>query len=246
MNQNPLSDKLKLLKSGIYLPLEKTLIISDIHIGYEEAMNKQGILLPRIYFQHLSEKAKNLLKTYDITKVIINGDLKHEFGNISTTEWRQTLQFLDLFKKQEIIIIKGNHDTIIDPIAQKRNVTVATYYCIGDILVVHGDKELDIVKFEKEHNQKINTIIIGHEHPAITLRSENRSETFKCFLVGAYKKRTLIVAPSFNEVTEGTNVLREQILSPFLKKNLLSCEVYICGDEVYYFGELRNLRKTIS
>ena len=32
------------------------LIISDLHIGFEEAMNKQGILIPRFQFEEIKAK----------------------------------------------------------------------------------------------------------------------------------------------------------------------------------------------
>ena len=35
-----------------------------------------------------------------VDKVIINGDLKHEFGTISETEWRNTLGIIDFLLKQ--------------------------------------------------------------------------------------------------------------------------------------------------
>jgi len=234
---------IKLIGLSIYLPSSKTLIISDIHIGEEEALNKQGILVPRIYFRHLQQKTKNLLKTLKVDTVVINGDLKHEFGKISETEWRHTLRFLDLFKDKDVFLIKGNHDTILGPIAKKRNLKLVDYYVTDSILLIHGDKEPDLKKIEKESNSKIKTIIMGHEHPAITISSENRAETFKCFLIGSYKRKKLIATPSYNEITEGTNILREEILSPLLKQNLNSFRVIVYGDNLYDFGKIKDIKK---
>lgn len=227
---------------SIYLIKSKTLVLSDIHIGYEEAMNKQGIFVPRIFFQNLYQKTVDLIKNLDFDAVVLNGDLKHEFGTISITEWRHTLRFLDLFKDKKIYLIKGNHDTILGPIAEKKNLELKKYLIIDDVLIVHGDKELDIKQIEKEHKSKIKTIVIGHEHPAITIKSENRQETFKCYLVGKYKGKRLIAMPSYNEVTEGTNILREEILSPYLKQDLDNFKIIIYGDKLYDFGKLKQLR----
>lgn len=221
---------------------DSTLIISDVHIGYEEALNKQGILVPRLQFGEMVQKIEkilNELKNKHLERIIVNGDLKHEFGTISEQEWRNTLKFLDLLAKRcsEIILIKGNHDTILGPIAMKRNVKVADYYLIDKMLIAHGDKIPD-----KELLKNASTIIIGHEHPAISLKDGARVETFKCFLKGKYKKKDLIVLPSFNSIIEGTNLLRDKILSPFLKQNLDNFEIFVVEDKVYNFGKLRNLR----
>ena len=88
-----------------------------------------------------------------------------------------------------------------------------------------------------------NTIIIGHEHPAISISKNSRSETFKCFLIGKYKNKNLIVMPSFNILIEGSNILKEKLLSPFLKKsNLDDFEIYVVADKIYNFGKLKNVK----
>ena len=110
----------------LFLTKSKTLVIPDVHIGYEEALNKQGILIPRTQFKEIMINIEKIIKEVifrfnSINQIIILGDLKHEFGRISETEWRQTLRFLDFLSKfcNNIILIKGNHDTILGPIAKK-------------------------------------------------------------------------------------------------------------------------------
>ncbi|MFT4304125.1 MAG: metallophosphoesterase [Candidatus Woesearchaeota archaeon] len=254
MSKIKISNEIDLISLTIYLPKYKTLIISDVHIGYEEALNKQGILLPRVFFKHVYEKTRNIISEVDFDTVVLNGDLKHEFGDISKTEWRHTIKFLSLFKNKNIFLVKGNHDKILSPIAEECNLKLVDYYQVGSFLIVHGDKIIDINKIEKnklkndETNnknsaKKIDTIIIGHEHPAITLVGENRSETYKCFLIGKYKNYKLIAMPSYNEITDGTNILQENVLSPYLKHNLDNFEVVVYGKELLHFGKLKDLKK---
>ncbi|MBI2207881.1 metallophosphoesterase [Candidatus Woesearchaeota archaeon] len=286
----------------------RTLIVSDFHIGYEEALNKQGILMPRFQFKEVIERLGNIfrkLKGRKIDKIVILGDLKHEFGTISEQEWRHTLRLLDYLGQRckEIILIKGNHDTILGPIAQKRNVKVQDYYVVEPI---KNDKQMPIImktnsknkskianitskalkklkvtkkagKKIKNHNkilclhgdkmpskellEGISTIIIGHEHPAVSIKDGPRAELFKCFLVGKWKGKNLIVVPAFNLVTEGTDILRncyaisgtqkipkefssvmkEKLLSPFLKSNLRNFKVIVVEDRLYWFGKIGDL-----
>ncbi len=254
------------------LYVDNVLIIADVHIGYEEALNKQGVLIPRFQFKEVIKGLEKIffkLKKEDkkVDKVIVNGDLKHEFGTISEQEWRHTLQLLDFLAKHcnEVVLIKGNHDKILGPIAKKRNVKVMDYYIIKNkesikklslnkkslkelsikkeplknnkkILVIHGDK-LPNDKLLKD----IDTIIIGHEHPAVSIADWPRAELVKCFLKGKYKRKELIVQPSFNLVQDGTDVLKEKLLSPFLK-NIANFEVFVVEDKVYDFGKIKNLR----
>ena len=229
---------IKIVDLSLYF--DSTLVIADLHIGYEEALNKQGILVPRLQFEDLIKRMESifyLLKKRIIKRIIVNGDLKHEFGTISEQEWRNTLKFLDFLSKHcnEIILIKGNHDTILGPIAKKRNVKVVDYVAAGKVLVIHGNKVMGILK-------NYDTIIIGHEHPAVSIKEGPRIEQYKCFLKGRYKGKNLIVQPSFNGIIEGTDMLRGKILSPFLHQNLDNFEVYIIEDKIYNFGKLRNLK----
>ncbi len=253
---------------ALYLEKSKTLIIADTHIGYEESLNKQGILLPRFQFKEIGQRLEKIFralkeKNLGIEKIIINGDIKHEFGRISEQEWRHTLQLIDFLAKhcKELILIRGNHDTILGPIAEKRDLIVKEHYLIDNILVMHGDrlmkKDIETKAHErssgvpkqgfvtKKAGTKIETIIIGHEHPAVSLGSMARFEKYKCFLVGKWKSRKLIVQPSFNLVTEGTDVLKESLLSPFLKgnKEFKNFEAIVVGedDKFYDFGKLKNL-----
>jgi len=226
---------------GLSLYFRSTLIITDVHIGYEESLNMQGILVPRLQFEEMAGRIKGILeqlKNKKLERIVVNGDLKHEFGTISEQEWRNTLKFLDLLAEHcnEIILVKGNHDTIIGPIASKRNVKVVEHFAVGRALITHGDKVPAIIK-------DYSTIIIGHEHPAVSIKDGARVERFKCFLKGKYKGKHLIVQPSFNAIIEGTDMLRDKTLSPFLKQNLDSFDVYIVEDRVYKFGNLGRFRR---
>jgi hypothetical protein len=224
------------------IELQNNLIIADVHIGYEEALNKQGIFMPKFHFNDVMKRLKSIIKRKKYDKIIINGDLKHEFGAISNEEWRNTLKFLDYCSEhsKEIIIIKGNHDKIIGPIAKKRNVKIVDSLIIEDVMIIHGDIIVDTPKL-------IKTIIIGHEHPAIGIRDRMRVETYKCYLIGKYKTKNLIVQPSFNIISEGTDVIKEDLLSPYLKQRLNKFNVIVVADEknksqLMNFGTIKDVK----
>ncbi len=218
----------------LYLKREKTLILSDLHMGYEEVLNKQGILIPKFQLRDLIKKIENILKKFEIKKVIINGDLKHEFGSASFQETKDISEILNLFLNYELIVIKGNHDKIISK--KFKNLKLIDYYKINNILIIHGH---EIPK--KEILKDIETIIIGHEHPAISFK-ERPYERFKCFLKGKWKNKILIVMPSLNLVTQGIDITNEKTLSPFLQNDLSNFEVFIVEDKIFKFGKLKNLK----
>jgi hypothetical protein len=236
-----LSEDIEIIDLALYLHSHNSLVIGDVHIGFEEALNKQGILLPRFQFKDTVERLKKIFTAVPkLKEIIINGDLKHEFGAISEQEWRETLKFLDFLSNhcEKIILIKGNHDVILGPIARKRNIQVVEDHCIDDIFITHGN-----VIPKKQKLKKAKTVIMGNEHPAVSIREGPRSELFKCFLKGKWKKKLLIVMPSFNLVTTGTDILKEGILSPFLEQDLSKFEVLIVADKVYEFGTVGQLSR---
>jgi len=188
-----MNKKIRFLEDSLLVD-EKILVITDLHIGYEESVMGKSLFI-RTQLKEIIEKLDRIFRYLDdkklkIKEVIILGDLKHEFGTISDSEWRETLRFLDylLRKTDNIKLIRGNHDTILGPVANKRGIEILDYYKIGmknnkkqkNICFLHGDKihgdclESDI-------------LIIGHLHPAITLYDEYKNEKFKCFLKGKWK-----------------------------------------------------------
>lgn len=232
-----LTNSIELIDLAVYLPKHKTLVLADAHIGYEQHLHKAGVMIPKFQFADMIKRIEGIFKKADVETVIFNGDLKHEFGTISPQEWMDTLALWNFLEKhsKKIILIRGNHDKILGILAEKKNLEVKNYVVIDDILIAHGDKIIDLPR-------GIKTIIIAHEHPAIELKESERTEKYKCFLVGKYKGKTLIVQPSLLMVTEGTDVLREDLLSPYLQGRLGNFEVYIVGDKIYSFGKIKMLR----
>ncbi|MFH0861157.1 MAG: metallophosphoesterase [Candidatus Altiarchaeota archaeon] len=227
----------RIVDLALYLEESGTLVFADVHLGYEECLNRQGIMVPRFQYRTVIGHLDGILEETAPERIVIGGDLKHEFGRISEQEWTEVLRFLDRLKEYDIVLVKGNHDTILGPIAGRKNVRVEDDCIVGKTLITHGHRIPD-----KKTLKKCETIVIGHEHPAIGVKDETMKETVKCFLKGKYEGKNLIVMPSFNFITEGTDVLNEEILSPFLKQNLDDFEAY-CVEErkVMYFGRIGKL-----
>ena len=132
-----ISPKLEMVGLSLWWPEEKTLIVSDLHLGAEEQLQQQGLLLPKFQIKSVLEQFEEILKKIKILpkKIIINGDLKHEFGRILPQEWKEILTLIDflLEHSRELILVKGNHDIILGPIAEKRQVKIVTAYQYIDL-----------------------------------------------------------------------------------------------------------------
>jgi putative SbcD/Mre11-related phosphoesterase len=221
---------------GLWLKNQKVLILSDLHLGYEQNLHQKGILLPKFQLEEILNSLQQIFQKVKPQTIVINGDFKHEFASVSKQEWNDALKVIDYLQKQtkKIILIRGNHDTIIEPIALRKNIRIMQEYKLEDISILHGDK---IIYTDAK------TIIIGHEHPAVSLTDKSKTEKYKCFLKGKWNKQNLIVMPSFNPLLEGTNVLKQTTLSPYLKE-IENFEVYVVGeDEVFNLGKIKKLRE---
>ena len=159
------------------------------------------------------------------------------FGEINRQEWKETLEVIDyiLENSRKLILIRGNHDIALGHIAKKRAISLVEYYKIKNIIVLHGHKLI-------LNSLNSGLIIIGHEHPAVSLKEDAKVEKYKCFLKVKYNKKTIIVMPSFNMLNEGSDVLNGGVMSPFLKQGLADFEVFVVEDKVYRFGKIRDMK----
>ncbi|MEK6887145.1 MAG: metallophosphoesterase [Nanoarchaeota archaeon] len=226
---------IEIVDLSLFIKKCKTLVISDVHLGIESELHYKGVLVPKYHFKELMKRFEYIFSKVKPEKIIILGDLKHEFGRISEQEWRELLRFFDYLSanSNKVILLKGNHDPFLGPIARKRNLELVAELQIGNTLFIHGD-------YEPKLKKNINLIIMGHEHPAITLREKTKIEKFKCFLRGKYKNKELIVVPSLNLLVEGNNVLDGEFISPLLKKQ--NFEVFVVEkNKVYAFGKMNKL-----
>jgi len=273
-------DKFQFIGKSLYFPERKMLALADLHIGYEEYLNKLGIFLPRMQFKEIMKELEeifegvgeinkekenkeiNKIKKIDkdreredkkiekinkenkrknekIEKIVVAGDLKHEFGQISSQEWRETKEVLEFFKKKakKVILVKGNHDNILAPIASRKELKIKEFYVDGEICFLHGNK-----MFNECLDKKIKLLVIGHRHPAVVLSDKYKREKYKCFLVGNWKGKKVIILPSFFPFIEGSDIVEDRYNKLFVdEKSLKNFDVWIVGDKVYRFGKLRGI-----
>ena len=92
---------------------------------------------------------------------------------------------------------------------------------------------------------------MGHIHPSVILSDKQniKREKYKCFLIGKFKSKEVIILPSFLNIAEGMTINEydsgyEDFFSIIPKKSLMNFKVYIIGeDEVYGFGKIKDLTK---
>ena len=231
--------------------LKDILVIGDLHIGYDERFGRS---IGQVQLENILEKLEGIFKQIKdlgvrVKRVVLLGDVKHVFSGITDIEWRETLSLLDYIKVKskgaKIIIIKGNHDNILEPIVKKRNINLRDYYFVSiegkKYCFLHGDKMF-------EQCLDADWLLFGHWHPSITLSDNYKRERFKCFLKGKWKRKNVIIFPSFSDIKYGSdlnNLRDENDKFSFIKyKDIIKFEVIIYNDDEkreYNFGKLGKL-----
>lgn len=226
MNMKPIPLPERALKLG------RSLVVADLHLGYEVSMARKGFYLPRV-FHEVVEKLKGVLEKENPKRLIVDGDLKHSF----VPEWREREELKAFVEKispfvDEMVLVRGNHDSGTLWL-RELGVEVVDELEVGKWKLVHGHKLVEGERF-----------VIGHEHPAVRLRDEvGALIKVPVFLVSD----ELIVLPAFSPWAYGNDVLRE-IVSPFLRAYDLSrARVLVpLDDELLDFGELGKLSRALG
>ncbi len=172
----------------IFWAEEKTLILSDLHLGKSGHFRKSGIAIPQAVFKEDMQRLVTLIQLHKPRQLIIIGDMFHSHSNKEHDfflKWRQD------FSTLPIHLIKGNHDILKTSWYQLADITLHTCQLqIGDFVFVHDFNDCTIT--EKGY------IFSGHIHPGITVRGAGKQSLhFPCF----YFSKNYAVLPAFSKFT---------------------------------------------
>ncbi|UCH89415.1 MAG: metallophosphoesterase [Thermoplasmata archaeon] len=188
---------------GVYLEHQETLVIADLHIGLEFALMGEGTYLPVLQYPVLEKSILELVDEYKPTRLVINGDFKHEFARATNQEWTEILDLWDVLKNKnvELELVRGNHDNFLINVLKQRGKTISDpSLSLGEVLITHGHKPFQI-------HDEIKTIILAHEHPAIAFKDDaGGKHKFKCYLYGKHYGRDVIILPAFSPMAAGVPV----------------------------------------
>ena len=192
------------------------LILSDVHLGFEDAMASTGVFLPRIQLSRAVDSIAKALEATGARRVFINGDLKHVFEKLTRQERIEIPRFVEALSSHgvsEVILVRGNHDTFLSGLLQKLGVQIVEDYLdLGRIILTHGHK---LVEAEAE------VIVIGHEHPVLQVSVGGSKVKFPIVLkMPSETGEEIIVLPALGVYQSGNPVTleRSQYLSEIVKR----------------------------
>ena len=204
----------------LYIPKIDTIVVSDLHLGYEGVMAEEaGVFIPKVQFEREMHIIREVTENLNAGRIVLNGDIKHEF---SETSYHETREFSDLLEYlqnnyNEVILVKGNHDNYIVRVTNRFRVKLLDEYQVDEYYFTHGHF------LPENFESKGEVVIIGHEHPAVVLYDEiGAKEKIPCLLYGdMLDGRKIIVLPSMSIFAQGSemNIIpKNELLSPILRK----------------------------
>ncbi|WP_338601707.1 metallophosphoesterase [Sulfolobus tengchongensis] len=228
---------------ALYIKQNNSIVLSDVHIGYEEEMSRKGIYIPRIQKKRFFNVVNRVFSTFNTKRLIINGDFKHTFEKLTKQERDELTEILKYLKENgvEVTIVKGNHDNYISLVTEKfDNVKLVEDIDLGEIFITHGHKVI-------EPKDNI-TYIIGHEHPRLSIRDKlGFSRKLQCFLSIPIKDKhnsRIIVLPAIGIYQAGNDIslIHSNYMSNLVKEHAILEKakpyVIIEGEGIMEFPEL--------
>jgi putative SbcD/Mre11-related phosphoesterase len=247
---------------------ERTLVIADLHIGWEIALAEEGVYVPS-QTSKLLQKITELINTYKPHKLLFLGDIKHTIAKAQPEEWQDVPNFFETLYKQvkNIEIILGNHDGNLEPLLPETiKIHPKLGIKIGNIGLFHGHA------WPPTELLKSRTLIMGHIHPVITFRDPigyritrqvwikancNTTQLEKILLKQTKSKKKpkitrLIIMPSFNDFLGGQPINWKEkpektnqtsFMGPLLRSRIVdieNAEVHLTDET--FLGTVHQLR----
>lgn len=147
---------------AIFWEAQKSLILSDLHIGKSAHFQKSGIAIPSSVLTKDLVRLEELIFHFEVKQLIVVGDLFHAEFNKDLEMFQQ---WLTQFSNLKIVLIKGNHDRLKKTIYSDFNIEVhQPDLKIEGIKFVHDFSEVDINFFT----------VSGHIHPGVLLKTKGK------------------------------------------------------------------------
>lgn len=196
-----IGDRFELFPGGgaLIVP-DRVLVFADLHLGCEAALEADGLSLPRVQTRKIQEYVSHLVDEVRPSKVVIAGDLKHNFSRNLNQEWDDVARFVRCLRERvPLAVVRGNHDNFLGSILREHSVPFLREADVSGVRVVHG------------HEGWLDgrPTVMGHIHPSVTIRDRSGAGVKdSCFLYS--ESHSLLVLPQLSIVASGADVLADR------------------------------------
>ena len=185
---------LLLPQRAVYLPLHRSLLVADAHIGKAQSFRRLGVPVPAGTTAGTLARLDQALQATAAERVIFLGDLLHSARGRGAETLAAVQRWRAAHAQLDCLLLRGNHDRHAgDPPAAWRVQAVEEPWPLGPFALAH-----EPVAVAGAY------VLAGHVHPAVVLggRAHDRLR-LPCFHFGA----AVGVLPAFGAFT-GMHVMR--------------------------------------
>ncbi len=204
---------------------KKNLIVTDIHIGFENSLASNEIFIGKN--STINETIQDLSEIIDAENpdsVILLGDIKSSIKSISRNEWNEVPMFLEKIREKcDVTLVPGNHDANIQRLVPDNISMISSTGMVEEnILLTHGHT------MPSENFSHVDKIIMGHIHPVffqedsvingqrVWISIKTEKENIFPNKSGALE---IIIIPSFNKYFYATHRKKyKKSISPIIDK----------------------------
>ncbi|WP_394778041.1 ligase-associated DNA damage response endonuclease PdeM [Undibacterium sp.] len=185
---------LLLPQKAIYWPVEKMLIIADIHFGKAGAFRARGVPVPGGTTGQNLATLEALMANHDVQHMLFLGDFLHA-KSIAGATLREMQAWRDRHPQLQLTLVRGNHDLKAgDPPPGLRMHVVDEPYAVRGFAFCHHPSIASDAY-----------VMAGHVHPAYRLSSRYESLRLPCFVIG----RSRGILPSFGAFTGAYTITQQ-------------------------------------
>ena len=141
---------------------KKNLIVTDIHIGFENSMTSNEIFIGKnSTINETIQELSEIIDAENPDSLILLGDVKSSIKNISRNEWDEVPMFFEKIREKcDVILVPGNHDANIQRLVPDNISMISSTGVVEEnILLTHGHT------MPSENFSHVDKIIMGHVHP---------------------------------------------------------------------------------
>jgi len=204
---------------------KKNLIVTDIHIGFENSMASNEIFIGKnSSINETIQELSEIIDTENPDSIILLGDIKSSIKSISRNEWDEIPMFFEKIRKKcDVILVPGNHDANIQRLIPD-NITMisSTGMVEENVLLTHGHT------MPSENFSHVDRIIMGHVHPVFfqedsIVNGQRVWISFRTEKENVFPNKSgeleITIVPSFNKYFYATHRKKyKKSISPIIDK----------------------------
>lgn len=184
---------LLLPEKALYWPLEKMLVVADIHFGKAAAFRALGVPVPRGTTTENLLGLDALVDAHGARHIVFLGDFLHARAAHASATQMAMLAWRERRRDLALTLVRGNHDRHAgDPAAALGIDMVDEPHALGPFAFCHHP-DLDMGEGEAGY------ALAGHIHPVYVLATRFDALRLPCFVVGQDR----MILPSFGSFTGG-------------------------------------------